>query len=109
MLGIGPKLHQLQNGLMKVRRANDILISRTNQEDAFVKRWYGMKEYHRVPDKSFSPYETGGRKEREISKCCRKSSQGSCSYFYFLLSCFLLDSAAETQRFQVSTRWAVVK
>ena len=33
----------------------------------------------------FSPCETGGRKPREISICCRNCSQGSCSYSDFPL------------------------
>ena len=34
----------------------------------------------------FSPCETGGRKVREISICCRNCSQGSCSCFDFPLA-----------------------
>ena len=34
----------------------------------------------------YSPCETGGRKARGISICCRNCSQGNCSYFDFPLN-----------------------
>ena len=46
----------------------------------------------------FSPCETGGRKAREISICCRNCSQGRCSYIDFPLEQTKVSSLAIVER-----------
>ena len=57
----------------------------------------------------FSRCETGGKKWREISICCRNCSQGNCSYFDFPLTITTFVSFGQDSGFLLQARLFKVK